>query len=65
MTSGMLAGALNGFCYVGSTLSSYGLGALADNFGWEAVFTVLTSVCGGCLVLALLYGVGKRTLKKT
>jgi sugar phosphate permease len=63
MNSGMLAGVLNGFCYVGSTLSSYGLGALADHFGWEAVFTVLTAACAGCLVLAMLYGAGKRVIK--
>ena len=63
MNSGMLAGVLNGFCYVGSTLSSYGLGALADHFGWEAVFTVLTTVCLGCLVLAVGYWGVKRLLK--
>ena len=27
----LLAGVLNGCCYVGSTLSSYGLGLIADN----------------------------------
>ena len=63
MNSGMLAGVLNGFCYVGSTLSSYGLGALADHFGWEAVFTVLTTVCLGCLILAVGYWGVKRLLK--
>ncbi len=64
MNSGMLAGVLNGFCYVGSTLSSYGLGALADHFGWRSVFTVLTASCLGCLVLAVGYWVGKRILKR-
>ena len=63
MNSGMLAGVLNGFCYVGSTLSSYGLGALADHFGWQSVFTVLTTVCLGCLVLAAGYWGVKRLLK--
>ena len=29
--AGLLAGMLNGCCYVGSTLSSYGLGLIADN----------------------------------
>ena len=41
MNSGLFAGVLNGFCYLGSTISSYGLGAIADNFGWTAVFITL------------------------
>lgn len=43
--SGKVAGILNGFCYLGSTLSSYGLGAIADSFGWGAVFWCLMGVC--------------------
>ena len=42
--SGMLAGVLNGCCYVGSTISSYGLGLVADNFGWTGVFILLLAV---------------------
>ena len=49
--SGMLAGILNGFCYLGSTISSYGLGAVADRFDWVAVFILLLSV--GCAVTLL------------
>ena len=64
MNSGMLAGVLNGFCYVGSTVSSYGLGAVADHFGWGAVFTVLTAVCVGCVVVSLPYMIAKRFLEK-
>ena len=30
VNSGRIAGILNGFCYVGSTISSYGLGWIAD-----------------------------------
>lgn len=41
MDSGVLAGVLNGFCYVGSIICSYGLGLIADNFGWNAVFYFL------------------------
>lgn len=41
VNAGMLAGVLNGFCYVGSTISSYGLGAVADKFNWLAVFYLL------------------------
>lgn len=64
LNSGMLAGVLNGFCYVGSTVSAVGLGAVADHFGWSAVFTVLTAVCIGCAVLALPYVVLKHFLEK-
>jgi OPA family glycerol-3-phosphate transporter-like MFS transporter len=42
--SGMLAGVLNGCCYVGSTISSYCLGAIADNFTWNGVFILLLVV---------------------
>ena len=43
LNSGLVAGVLNGFCYLGSTISSWGLGAIADSSGWEAVLTVLMS----------------------
>lgn len=39
--SGLLAGILNACCYVGSTISSYGLGFVADSFGWYGVFLLL------------------------
>lgn len=57
MNSGKLAGILNGFCYLGSTLSSFGLGVIADAFGWGAVFITLLGVSifviliGGAYVL--------------
>ncbi len=38
---GKIAGILNGFCYLGSTISSYGLGYIADKGGWKSVFLVL------------------------
>ena len=45
VNSGLFAGVLNGFCYVGSTISSYGLGLIADNFGWISVFWLLIGCC--------------------
>ncbi len=57
VNSGRTAGVLNGCCYIGSTISSYGLGWIADNFGWLSVFWVLLAVCvvvclgGGVYVL--------------
>ena len=40
--------------YVGSTLSSYGLGLIADNYGWEVVFYVLIACAAICCVIALI-----------
>lgn len=42
--SGKIAGILNGFSYLGSTISSYGLGLIAETFDWIAVFVTLIGV---------------------
>ena len=55
VNSGLIAGVLNGCCYVGSTISSYGLGALADSFGWNTVFYVLLAVCCAVVLTAAVY----------
>ena len=64
MNSGLVAGVLNGFCYLGSTISSYGLGAVADARGWPTVFWVLLGVCGAVCVSAPIYGVLKGILRR-
>lgn len=53
--SGRMAGVLNGFCYLGSTISSYGLGAVADMGGWTAVFILLLSTCIAGVVIGGVY----------
>ena len=60
INSGLYAGVLNGFCYLGSTISSYGLGSIADGFGWNAVFFILM---GFCLAVCLVW-CGYACLKK-
>ena len=57
MDSGILAGLLNGFCYVGSIISSYGLGVIADNFGWTVAlyFLFVLSAIPGVFLL-IKYG---------
>ena len=55
VNSGLIAGIVNGFCYLGSTISSYGLGLIADEFGWTAVVWVLLSVCAVVCVGAVIY----------
>ena len=58
MDSGVLAGVLNGFCYVGSIICSYGLGVIADNFGWTAVFYFLFILAAiPSAVLLIRYGI--------
>lgn len=50
--SGFLAGLLNSFCYVGSTVSAYGLGKLADRSGWGSVMWILLAISGSATLLA-------------
>lgn len=63
INSGLLAGILNGFCYLGSTLSSYGLGVIADFGGWDAVFWLLFILCIIAVVTAVCY-VGRKLFVK-
>jgi OPA family glycerol-3-phosphate transporter-like MFS transporter len=63
INSGLLAGILNGFCYLGSTLSSYGLGVIADFGGWNAVFWLLFILCIIAVVTAVCY-VGRKLFVK-
>lgn len=48
--SGRFAGIINTFCYVGSTVSSYCLGTMAENSGWNSVILLI-------LILSLVVGV--------
>jgi len=52
---GKIAGLLNGFCYLGSTLSSYGLGTIADKSGWQTVFFTLLILSVICVIVGILY----------
>lgn len=55
VNSGLFAGVLNGFCYLGSTISSYGLGYIADLFGWGMVFWVLLAFCLLIILVCFVY----------
>lgn len=52
--AGMLAGVLNGSCYIGSTLSSYCLGMIADKSGWNGVFYILLAAAALCCVISVI-----------
>lgn len=64
VNSGKIAGILNGFCYVGSTISSYGLGLIADRSGWLSVFKLLLGVCAAMCVIALIYAIIKARISR-
>ena len=44
INSGFAAGLLNTFCYVGSTVTAYSLGAVSEKSGWNSVFTIMLIV---------------------
>ena len=64
VNSGLFAGILNGFCYMGSTISSYGLGTIADNFGWTYVFWTLIGFCVLTFIAWGGYSLYKYVLKR-
>ena len=57
LASGLLAGVLDTFCYVGSTLSTALLGYIADRGSWNGVFLCLcvfgAAACALCWVSVL------------
>ena len=58
--SGTLAGILSGCCYLGSTISSYGLGKIADDLSWNAVFIIIFAFCIAAVVLGGAYFIRKK-----
>lgn len=64
VNAGTVAGVIDGFCYVGSAVSSYSIGIVAERTGgWTAVFILLMSVCILCTVLAFAFGIYNRSGK--
>lgn len=64
ISGGLMGGLLNGCGYIGSTISSFGLGAIADNIGWNGVFIFLISASGVCSLIALVFIFVIRKTKK-
>ena len=58
MDSGLLAGVLDTFCYVGSAMSGGLLGFIADHASWNSVFLCLmgfaAAACAACLLSAVI-----------
>ena len=60
--SGVMAGIMNGSGYVGSTISSYGVGVIAKNSGFNGALLcmVLTGVCS-VIVFSVVFAIYKLT----
>ncbi len=52
--SGLSAGLLNTFCYVGSTLATSLLGRIADTKGWNDVFVCIVLFTGAAFAVCLI-----------
>lgn len=53
--SAKAAGFCNAFCYLGSTIATYSLGAMADHFGWNSIFYLFIALIVGSLFIGLIY----------
>ncbi len=63
--SGQAAGIMNGFAYVGSTLSSFMLGGVVDSFGWGGFIYVLLGFAGIAIISAILGYLLMKNKRKT
>ncbi|MEE1138306.1 MAG: MFS transporter [Acutalibacteraceae bacterium] len=63
LNAGFAAGLLNTFCYVGSTVTSYSLGAVAQSSGWNAVFLIMLGVCGCAAAICLIGIISENKMK--
>ena len=63
LNSGFSAGLLNTFCYVGSTITSYSLGAVSQARGWNSAFLIMVAVSAVAAVSSALGSYFERKLK--
>ncbi len=54
LDAGFTAGFLNTFCYVGSTITSYSLGSIAETTGWNVTFLIMLIVCAVAAIISLI-----------
>ena len=64
LDAGKMAGIMNGCAYVGSTISSYGLGKVADIGGWQTVLYLLLLICIISVIAGVIYCAAERIKKK-
>lgn len=53
--SAKTAGFVNAFCYLGSTIATYALGALADGFGWYSIFYLVLILTAASVLVSVIY----------
>lgn len=58
--SGVLAGVGQGFAYLGSTVSTYALGLVADKGGWYNVFLLLSIVVSVALIMCIIFKIATK-----
>jgi len=68
MNTGFLAGLMNAACYIGSTISAYGLGKIADGASWNFVIQILFVASFAAVLLSvgviLVNAIGRIAKKK-
>ena len=65
VNSGLMAGVLNSFCYLGSTISDYGLGVVKVATGnWNSVFYVLLGASAIVVVVSAVYTIFNAMVQK-
>ncbi len=63
--AGLIAGLIDGFCYVGSAISAFGLGSIAEGVGdWDTIMYLFTATCMLCVVVVLGYFVTDKIKNK-
>ena len=64
LNAGFAAGLLNTFCYIGSTATSYTLGAVSQAKGWNAVFIIMLTFCVVSAAVCFLGTLTQKNIKE-
>ena len=64
LNAGFAAGLLNTFCYIGSTTTTYALGAVSQTSGWNAVFAIMLAVCAAASVICFAGNIIHKRMEK-
>ena len=57
------AGLIDGAGYLGAILSGYGIGSLAERYGWQKAFISLAAVAGITTVATVVYWIVQESKK--
>jgi sugar phosphate permease len=63
--AGLVAGLIDGFCYVGSATASFGLGSMKESTGdWNIIMYVFLGLTVACVLTVAVYVITQTILKK-